>query len=85
MSNMNELVGLAVGLLTLTIVLYLGPGVGEMVSKTMPINESGDFADVTTGAEVWTSGVGILGIVVTVIFVAVAIKALKGIQGNSNE
>lgn len=82
-TNMNDLIGLAIGLLTITIVAYLGPGVGEQVSTAMPINQSGDFANVTTGADVWTSGMGIIGIVVTVIFVAVAIKALKGIQSNS--
>lgn len=53
------------------------------VSTAMPINQSGDFADATSGAEIWSSGFGIIGIVVTVIFVAVAIKALKGIQGNN--
>jgi hypothetical protein len=81
---MNELVGLAVGLLVVVIIAYLGPGIGEQVSTAMPINASGDFANATTGAEIWTSGFGIIGIVVTVIFVAVAIKALKGIQGNNN-
>lgn len=84
MSNMNELVGLAVGLLVVVIIAYLGPGIGEQVSTAMPVNQSGDFANATTGAEIWTSGFGIIGIVVTVIFVAVAIKALKGIQGGSN-
>lgn len=84
-TNMNDLVGLAIGLLVITIVAYMGPGIGEQVSTAMPVNKTGDFANTTTGADVWTSGMGIIGIVVTVIFVAVAIKALKGIQGNSNE
>ncbi len=82
---MNELLGLTIGLMVITIVAYLGPGIGEKVSTAMPINKTGDFASTTTGADIWNSGMGIIGIVVTVIMVAVAIKALKGIQVGNND
>ncbi|WP_292379363.1 hypothetical protein [Methanosarcina sp. UBA289] len=55
------------------------------MSTAMPINKTGDFASTTTGADIWNSGMGIIGIVVTVIMVAVAIKALKGIQVGNND
>lgn len=83
MSNMSELVGMVVSLLTLVIVFYMGPGIGEKVSTAMPINKTGDFANTTTGASVWNNGVNIVGIVVLVTFVALAIRSLKGIQGGN--
>lgn len=83
--NMNEVVGACLSLLVIVIVAYMGPGIGEQVRTAMPINATGDFAGTTTGADIWSSGIGIISIVVTVIFVAIAIKALKGIQGNQND
>ncbi len=85
MSTMTELVGMCVGLLTLVIIFYLGPGIGEKVSQAMPVNKSGDFANATTGASVWNNGVNIVGVVVLVTFVALAIRSLKGIQGGNQE
>lgn len=80
MASMNDLVGLCVSLLIIVVIAYLGPGLGEQISTAMPVNASGDFANATTGADVWTSGFGLVSIVVLVIFIAVAVKALKGIQ-----
>jgi hypothetical protein len=85
MSTMQELVGMSVGLLTLMICLYLGPGIGDKISTAVPVNKSGDFANATTGASVWNSGVSILGVVVLVSFVALAIRSLKGIQGGNDQ
>jgi len=81
MANMNELVGMCVGLLIIVIIAYLGPGMGEEIATVMPINQSGEFANATSGADVWTSGFNIVTIVVLIIFIAVAIRALKGING----
>lgn len=85
MASMNELVGLCVSLLIIVVIAYLGPGLGEEISTAMPVNESGDFANATTGADIWTSGFNLVGIVVLVIFIAVAVRALKGIQGGNGD
>jgi hypothetical protein len=69
----------------ITVVFYLGPGVGEEVSSALPINASGDFADAPTGAEVWTSGATMMKIVVIIVFIGVAIAALFRLKGSGNE
>ncbi|MCK9575355.1 MAG: hypothetical protein M0R51_05310 [Clostridia bacterium] len=76
----EEISAFCMGLLTILVILYLGPGLGESMSTSLPINESGDFASATTGADVWTSGVAILGAVIVIAAVAIAIRALKGLK-----
>lgn len=83
MSNMNELVGFAIGLMIVMIIAYMGAGMGEKVQTALPVNASGDFASATTGAEIWTNGFSIVSIVVIVIAIAMAIRSLKGIQGGN--
>ena len=79
-SIIEEITAFCMGLLTIVVVLYLGPGLGDSMSTSLPINESGDFASATTGADVWTSGVAILGAVIVIAAVAIAIRALKGLK-----
>ena len=67
----------------ITIVCYLSPGIDEKVSKVMPINKKGDFANATTDASMWKNGINIVGIIVLLIFILVVIRALKGIQGGN--
>jgi len=76
----EEITSFCMGLLTIVVVLYLGPGLGESMSTSVPINDSGDFAGATTGADVWTSGVAILAAVIVIAAVAIAIRALKGLK-----
>jgi len=76
----EEISAFCMGLLTVVVILYLGPGLGESMSTSLPINESGDFGTATTGADIWTSGVAILGAVIVIAAVAIAIRALKGLK-----
>lgn len=76
----EEISAFCMGLLTVVVILYLGPGLGESMSTSLPINESGDFGGATTGADIWTSGVAILGAVIVIAAVAIAIRALKGLK-----
>ncbi|MFA6887838.1 MAG: hypothetical protein WCQ65_12820 [Fermentimonas sp.] len=78
---MSKVVAGAISLLILVVIFYLGPGLGEEISTALPINASGDFADATTGADVWTSGVAIVTVVVIIIFISLAINALYGLRG----
>jgi hypothetical protein len=79
--DMQKVIGLAIGLMIITVVFYLGPGVGEEVSSALPINATGDFATAPTGAEVWTSGATMMKIVVIIVFIGVAIGALFKLKG----
>lgn len=83
MASLNEIVGMMVSLLTVVIVMYLGPGIGSQVSTALPINASGDFANSTTGADVWTSASAIVSVVVLVGFVGVILRSLKGVAGGN--
>jgi hypothetical protein len=65
--------------------MYLGPGIGDQVSTALPIDKTGDFANATTGASVWTSSASIISIVVLVGFVGVIIRSLRGVSGNNNQ
>ena len=80
----QKLVGFGIGLLTLVVILYLGPGIGEQVSTALPVNQTGDFAGATTGAAVWTNGTSVMGIVVIVALLAIVIKSLLGMRGGKN-
>lgn len=77
---MTKVVGATISLLVMVVILYLGPGIGENISEALPICATGEFADSTTGADVWTSSVGIVGVVVLIIFVSYAIKAVMGLK-----
>lgn len=77
---MTKVVGATISLLVMVVILYLGPGIGENIAEALPINASGDFADATTGADVWTSSVGIVGVVILIIFVSYAIKAVMSLK-----
>jgi len=82
--SIQKLTGFAIGLLTLVVILYLGPGIGEQVSTALPVNESGDFAGATTGADVWNNGTSVMGIVVIVAMLTIVIKSLLGMRGKGN-
>ena len=82
--DMQKVIGLAIGLMIITVVFYLGPGVGEQVSTALPINGSGGFASAPTGAEVWTSGATMMKIVVIIVFIGVAIAALFKLKSGGN-
>jgi hypothetical protein len=79
-SVIEELTAFCMGLLTIVVVLYLGPGLGESMATSLPVDPSGDFGSATTGADVWTAGVAILGAVIVIAAVAIAIRALKGLK-----
>lgn len=82
MASMNEIVGAMISLLTVVVIMYLGPGIGQQVSTALPINASGDFANSTTGADVWTSSSAIISVVILVGFVGLILRSLKGVSGN---
>lgn len=82
MASMNEIIGMMITLMTVVIVMYLGPGIGQQVSTALPINKTGDFANATTGASVWNSASSIIAVVILVGFVGVILRSLKGISGN---
>jgi len=79
-SIIEEITAFCLGLLTLVVVTYLAPGLGESMSQSLPVNESGDFAGAATGADVWSSGISIISAVVVIAAVAIAIRALKGLK-----
>ena len=77
---LTKVVGSAISLMIILVIFYLGPGLGENISDAMPICATGDFADATTGAEVWSSGASIMSVVVIIAFIAIAIKELYNLQ-----
>ncbi len=79
---MQEVTAFCFELLLMVVLLYLGPGLGESMSTALPINQTGDFANATTGADVWIGGVGILGAVIVINGVAIAVRAIKGVKGD---
>ena len=83
--DMQKVIGLSIGLMIITVVMYLGPGVGQQVSTALPINGSGDFASSPTGADLWTSGATMLKIVVIIVFIGVAIGALFKLKSNGGQ
>lgn len=78
---MEKIVGALISLLVMVVILYLGPGIGESISDALPICETGDFASATTGADVWTSNVAIVSVVILIVIVSYAITSLKGLRG----
>lgn len=83
--DMQKVIGLAVGLLIVVVIFYLAPGMGEEVSKALPVNESGDFAGAPTGADVWNSGATLMKVVIIIVFIGVAIGALYKLRGRNSE
>lgn len=84
MDDLQKVVGGAISLMIILVIFYLGPGLGENISDALPICSTGDFADVTTGAEVWGSGASIMSVVVIISFISIAIGALYRMQ-NANK
>jgi len=80
MADLNKMVEIAIGLMVITIVAYLATGVSEKVATELPVNESGDFASVTTGAEILDTNMSILSITILIIIIAVGIGAVKGLN-----
>lgn len=78
--DMQKLVGFSISLLIMVVIFYLGPGIGEQISTALPICSTGDFADVTTGAEVWDAGTGITVVVVIIVLVGLGIKAMYNLK-----
>ncbi len=85
MSAMDTVVAYAISLMVVMVILYVGPGLGEEISTAMPVNASGDFAGVTTGAEIWGSNTKILGVVILIVFISLAIKSIMGMINKGKE
>ena len=83
MATMDNIVGAMISLMIILVVAYLGPGLGQEVATILPINASGDFASVTTGAEIWESAIGILSVVIVIVLIAMAIKSLYDLKKGS--
>lgn len=83
--DMQKVIGLAVGLLIVVVIFYLAPGMGEEVSKALPVNESGDFAGAPTGADVWNSGATLMKVVIIIVFIGVAIGALYKLRSRGGD
>lgn len=66
----------------LVVIMYLGPGIGESVSQAVPINESGDFAGATNGADIWSAGTSLFVVVITIVVLSVALKSIFKLRGN---
>lgn len=80
MADLNKMVEIAIGLMVITIVAYLATGVSEKVATELPVNETGEFASVTTGAEILDTNMSILSITILIIIIAVGIGAVKGLN-----
>jgi len=80
MNDLNKMVEVAVGLMVITIVAYLATGVSEKVAAQLPVNESGDFAGVTTGAEILDTNMSILSIAILIVIISIGIGAVKGLN-----
>ena len=80
--DMTKLVGFSISLLILVVVFYLGPGIGEEISTALPVCSTGDFADVTTGAEVWDAGTGLTVVVVIILLVGLGLGALYKLKND---
>lgn len=85
MSTMDTVIAYSVGLMVVMVIMYVGPGLGEEISTALPINASGEFADATTGAEIWGSNAKILGVVILIVFISLAIKSIMGMINRGNE
>lgn len=83
--DMQRVIGLAVGLLIVVVIFYLGPGMGEEVSKALPINQTGDFASAPKGSDIWLSGATMIKVVIIITFIGVAIGALFKLRGRGSE
>lgn len=83
-NGIQSLIGAAIGLLVITIVVMLGPGVGSQVETALPVDASSDFANetivATSGADVWGTNVAIISIAVLITIIAVAIKRLNDMR-----
>ena len=78
MSTMETTISYAIGLMVIMVIAYVGPGLGEEISTAMPICSTGEFADATTGADIWGSNITILSVVILIIFISLAIKSIMG-------
>lgn len=79
-SSIDKLVTYGVGLLVLVVVIQLGPGIGQEIETSLPINESGSYADATTGADIWNSGTSIMSVVILIVIVSLGIAALYNMK-----
>jgi len=83
-SGLQTLIGAAIGLLVITIIVLLGPGVGSQVEGALPVTATSDFANSTivptSGAEVWGTNVAIISIAVLISIIAIAIKKLNDMR-----
>lgn len=82
MAGLDEMIMIVIGLFVISVVAYLATGVSELVSLELPVNESGDFADVTTGADILDTNMGIVSIAILIIVISVAIKKIRGMNGS---
>lgn len=83
-SGIQELIGAGIGLLVLTIVIMLGPGVGSQVESALPVDPTSHFANetivATSGADVWGTNVAILSIAALISIIAIAIMKLNDMR-----
>jgi len=82
MAGLGEQIAAAIGLMTIVIVAYLATGVGEQVSTALPINASGDFAGVTTGAEILDTNMAILSITILIVIIGGAIRTVSKLRSD---
>ena len=83
-SGLQSLIGAAVGLMVITIIILLGPGIGSQVEDALPVTATSDFANETivptSGAHVWGTNVAIISIAVLITIIAIAIKRLNDMR-----
>ncbi|WP_407356028.1 hypothetical protein [Methanolobus sp. WCC5] len=85
MTNLNTMVGIVIGLMIIVVVSYLTTGVGEQVANALPVNATGDFANVPTGASILETNMAIVSITILIIIISVGIGAIRGLQNKGNE
>lgn len=77
MAGLEAYIGAAIGLLIITIVFILGPGIGSEVESAIPVNDTSAFADVSTsGADVWDTNTSIISVAILIAVVGTAIGTL---------
>lgn len=83
--NFGILASMAVGILTLAVVIMLGPTIGGSIENSMPeLGATSDWnssynTDIPTGSEVWEQLIPFLIIVGIVLLAAVIIFVIRGV------
>lgn len=83
--NIGILAGAAIGILTLAVVIMLGPTIGGSMEEAMPaLSATSEWnssynTDIPTGAETWEQLVPFLIVVGIVILAAIIIYVIRGV------